>query len=433
MSVQELEIWFSCLDADIFPYGAVIKQFHQTGKHFVATELLKALTRVRSTLPRMCGSAASVQLLDQFLDTALDKWDGRYDYQTYLALKLLPLPTKDDLGPDTASADQQRDWLVVQLIFDALRFELAAADGRMELLPHMRPDARTTSKRCRLGLRAAVPPLRRLGLGRDEAATDPVAAACELCRAVDAALSPAERRTLQLSILPVFTVHDEYLFIRVLQLFETTFALLTVQLRAAVTALANSKALLALRRISTAEAMLHESAPLFSLLATMQVEAFRTFRTYTEGASAIQSRNYKMVESLCRVPDRSRLNSIAYHAVPEVRERVVAGQTTVDDAFEMARAANRLTLAECEDIDQALQQFAATLVQWRQTHYRLAVRMLGERPGTGYTEGTPYLKAVRTIPVFQSIGPVERRRVKPPRERKGRSRCHHEAPLEHSP
>jgi hypothetical protein len=29
--------------------------------------------------------------------------------------------------------------------------------------------------------------------------------------------------------------------------------------------------------------------------------------------------------------------------------------------------------------------------------------MLGERTGTGYTEGSPYLKAVQTIPVFPSL------------------------------
>jgi tryptophan 2,3-dioxygenase len=47
-------------------------------------------------------------------------------------------------------------------------------------------------------------------------------------------------------------------------------------------------------------------------------------------------------------------------------------------------------------------RFADTLLRWRETHYRLAVRMLGERPGTGYTEGTPYLRSVRKIPVFAS-------------------------------
>jgi tryptophan 2,3-dioxygenase len=47
--------------------------------------------------------------------------------------------------------------------------------------------------------------------------------------------------------------------------------------------------------------------------------------------------------------------------------------------------------------------FAAALRRWRQTHYRIAVRMLGTRSGTGYTEGTPYLDEVRKVPVFRSI------------------------------
>jgi hypothetical protein len=51
-----------------------------------------------------------------------------------------------------------------------------------------------------------------------------------------------------------------------------------------------------------------------------------------------------------------------------------------------------------------MRQFAATLLRWRRTHHGIAVRMLGERTGTGYTEGAPYLKEVQTIPVFLSLG-----------------------------
>ena len=47
-----------------------------------------------------------------------------------------------------------------------------------------------------------------------------------------------------------------------------------------------------------------------------------------------------------------------------------------------------------------MQRFETALLKWRQTHYRLAVRMLGQRRGTGYTEGVPYLQKTRTIPVF---------------------------------
>jgi tryptophan 2,3-dioxygenase len=50
-----------------------------------------------------------------------------------------------------------------------------------------------------------------------------------------------------------------------------------------------------------------------------------------------------------------------------------------------------------------MRAFSDTMLRWRHTHYRLAVRMLGERTGTGNTEGTPSLNAVRTVPVFRSV------------------------------
>jgi hypothetical protein len=33
--------------------------------------------------------------------------------------------------------------------------------------------------------------------------------------------------------------------------------------------------------------------------------------------------------------------------------------------------------------------------------------MLGDATGTGYTEGTPYLAAVRSIPVFTAVGAAD--------------------------
>jgi tryptophan 2,3-dioxygenase len=232
---------------------------------------------------------------------------------------------------------------------------------------------------------------------------DPIAGARRLWANLATDLSLADRRALQLTMLPVSVIHDEYQFIRVLQAFETTFALVAVQLHAAIGALTDGRSDLALPRIRVAETRLREAAPLWSLVATMQVEAFRAFREFTEGASAIQSRNYKLVESLCRQPDASRLDSAAYLSVPEVRQRVLAGQSTLDGAFAAARDAGRLSAGDLDDLEQAMREFAATLLRWRRTHYGLAVRMLGERTGTGYTEGSPYLKAVQAIPVFTSL------------------------------
>lgn len=403
--------WLSSYNADDFPYDAVVAEFHRVGKHLVATPLLEALAGVRTALPEVRGSVSGVRLLDRFLDAALDKWDGRYANPTYLGLSLLPLPSLDDRGhlhlQDITAVERQYDRLLVHLIADASRFEIAAAEGATDLLPQMRPDARTTAKRCRLALQIAGPAAERLGLSDGVDVADPIVGARRLWANVEADLSPAERRTLQLTMLPVSLIHDEYQFIRVLQSFEATFALVAVQLHTAIRALIDGEDNVALARINAAETALREAAPLFSLVATMQVAAFHTFREFTEGASAIQSRNYKLVESLCRQPDPSRRDSAAYRAVPEVRQRVLAGQATLDEAFTAARAADGLGSRDIDELEGAMRRFAATLLRWRRTHHGIAVRMLGERTGTGYTEGAAYLKAVRTIPVFLSLTPGE--------------------------
>jgi len=407
MSTAELDAWFYELDPEKFPYEAIVREFHSVGKHFVSPELLDSLARARSLLPQLNSPWPNVHTLACFLDTALDKPDGRYDYPTYLALSLLQLPSVDDPIDQTPFTRSRCDRLIVQLATDALHFELEAADGRTSLLPDLRPGPELQTKRYRLALRAVRPALARLSLDRRVTETDPEAAARQACAVVRSDMSFIERRALLLTALPVYTLHDEYMFLRVLQMYETTFSLLAVHLRAAAAELASRDVGHTVHFLDTAEQALREATPLFSMLATMQVESFRTFRDFTEGASAIQSRNYKIVESLCRQPDRDRVDSAAYQSVPEVRERVLAGQATIDDAFRQARDAGELSEEECGQLGAAMQRFAGTLLRWRNTHHRLAVRMLGDSPGSGYTEGAPYLGACRSLPVFESIGVPE--------------------------
>jgi tryptophan 2,3-dioxygenase len=391
--LPELAVWLSSPDPRTFPYDTVVTEFHRAGKHFVADELLVLLDGVRTMLAG--GSDPDGRLLARFLDIALDKWDGWYDNPSYLAVDLLPLP-----GTGDGSAAWQRDRLVALLVADTLRFELAAAERRTVLLPQMRPDARTTAKRCRLGLRAVGPALARLGLVADTTADHPLTAARHMCRVVADDLQPAEVRTLRLTMLPVSLVHDEYMFIRMLQSYETTFALMAVELTGAVAALADAQAAAAVRAVTAAERALPEAAPLWSLVATVQQEAFLSFREFTEGASAIQSRSYKRVESLCRRPDRSRLDSAAYRSVPDVRARVLAGEPNLDETLTAAHASGRLAPDEHDHVRSAMERLETALLKWRQTHYRLAVQMLGERRGTGYTEGVPYLERTRRLPLF---------------------------------
>jgi tryptophan 2,3-dioxygenase len=398
--MQALATWRSEPDPETFPYDAVVEEFHRVGKHFVDRGLLATLDAVRAAVRD--GSTPAGRRLVGFLDFALDKWDGRYDNPSYLAVDLLPLPGTGGGGHDLRHAAWQRDRLLAMLVADTLRFELAAAEGRTTVLPEMRPAARITAKRCRLGLRAVRPALERLGLGAGATASDPLVAAHDVCRTVAGVLTAAEARTLRLSVLPVSVIHDEYMFLRMLQAYETTFALMSVQLAAAVAALADDQPARAAEAIAAAERALHEAAPLWSFVATVQPQAFLAFREFTEGASAIQSRSYKTVESLCRRPDESRLDSPAYRSVPDVRERVLAGRPTLDEALAAAHASGRLTLDVHERVGSAMQRFETALLKWRQSHYRLAVKLLGRRPGTGYTEGVPYLEKTRGLRVFAS-------------------------------
>lgn len=88
----ELDLWLEALNADTFPYHFVIEEFHRKGKHFVQTELLEKLNTVRSMFAGVHGSSTNIKLLQCFLDATLDKWDGRYEYTTYLAISMLELP-----------------------------------------------------------------------------------------------------------------------------------------------------------------------------------------------------------------------------------------------------------------------------------------------------------------------------------------------------
>lgn len=401
--MQTVASWLADRDPHTFPYESVVREYRRVGKHFVNKELLSDLDKARAGLT---GQMARTGPLAPFLDTALDKYDGRYDYLTYIGLSLLPLPSRGTGAEDVTEALRQRDRLVSLLVTDALRFELTAIGSGPTFLPLMPPDDRTVTKRCRLGLRVTNVMLDRIGVGPSLTREEPVRATCDQCDAVLADSSAAERIALRLSMLPVYVIHDEYLFIRVLQSFEATFALLVVQLGAAVRALSGGDPLTAALLLDAARTALHESAPLFSLLATMRVESFRVFRQFTDGASAIQSENYKAMESLCRRPDDERLNSLAYHSVRVIRKRILEDPSpNLQDTYLAALAEDRITPTQAHALDTAMHRFGTVLGRWKVTHYHLASRMLGDATtGTGASEGTPYLRKVAQMPVFTHPG-----------------------------
>ncbi|MFJ3306333.1 tryptophan 2,3-dioxygenase [Streptomyces sp. NPDC086549] len=392
--VEELLAWAVPGKPAEFPYSRVLGHLRSVGKHFLATELLDLLSEVRDRLPTSEGQDGP-SFLRRFLDVVLDKHDDRYDYPSYTALCLLHRPA----AADWREALRSRDEVLLFLLADLIRFEQRALSDTPGAPHDMPPSPELVAKRARLAVRAMEPAaLRALPAGVVDAAAiaavpgrtpgGPLAA--EILRTA----TPEQALMLTASVQPVYVLHDEYLFLRTLQAFETTFTFMSSALATAVRRLDGNRPAEAAELVGAVAEVLKESLPLFSLLATMRPEAFRIFREFTEGASAIQSAGYKTFESLCSTPSLARLASSAYTSVPRVRERVMNGQATVQGTWHALIAAHGPDAADDAALRAAADRLESVHQRWKQTHYRLAVRMIGERSGTGYTQGVPYLAAV---------------------------------------
>ncbi|WP_051838283.1 hypothetical protein [Streptomyces sp. NRRL WC-3742] len=405
---DELAQWCLTGTERTFPYPALLAHLRTVGKHFLEPALLERLAACRTRrLPAEDGTNGTDGMsgfLSRFLDVVLDKYDDRYDYPSYTALELLRRPPSGDWR----KLRHRRDRLVLLLLADLVDFERKALEGHPEDPAEMLPDARVLDKRRRLAVRVMEPPaLRVLAPGTVDpgavAATPGRTCPGALADAVRSTLTGDERLLLSASLQPVYVLHDEYLFLRVLQSFEATFTFMSGALAFAVRQLHGEEPGEAAPAVAAVADVLKESLPLFSLLATMQPESFRIFRQFTDGASAIQSEGYKTFESLCSTPLRARLDSAAFTSVPRVRAAVLEGRETVQGTWHDVAASGWLKEADATAVRAAATQLESVHQRWKQTHYRLAVRMIGERTGTGSTDGVPYLEAVIANRLFPSL------------------------------
>lgn len=391
--INQLDDWLNGRISAPLPMAEILQAFHDYGKQFVDKALLQRLDGVRQRL------AASQLLANTWigaaLATLLDKYDDKYDYYSYLALDLL------NWEENATGNEALLDWRLTLLTFDIMRFEFAALSGNENWLPRIPSDEKLASMRGRRLLRAMQAALERQQLTPHNVESGVITEISNLWSQIDARMSETDRLRLNYSLLPVDKVHDEYLFLRILQTFETVFSWLAVSLnqviRLGTTDIHQSHHL-----IERCHQRLCEASLLFPLLSSLRVEAFRDFRTHTEGASAIQSHSYKTVESLCRTPSKERINSIAYISVPEVRNRVLQQSETIDSVYLNMGQTASISPSDLAVFSQAMNAFEFELKKWRQSHYGIAVKMLGVSPGTGYTEGTPYLNEVRHIAVFEA-------------------------------
>ncbi|MET9323638.1 tryptophan 2,3-dioxygenase family protein [Streptomyces sp. NPDC003038] len=339
--------------------------------------------------------------LNAFLDCMLDKHEGRFWNRTYLALPVLELLMEE--RHSALSADR----MSTMLMSDVVRFEIKAAGGSREGPGRGRPDPATLGPRLRHALRFVTE-----GLGRSEAGDLPSRTAhmpqSRLEDLVDHLPPPPATdawRWIDVTVQPVYVLHDEYFFIRVLQTHEMLFTAISADMKAAIGALRAGHLEEGVERIDHAVAMFERAAALFRIVATMRAEQFSAFRQYTQGASAIQSEQYKRFESLCGVPPVPRLRSVAFTSVPAVQaEAEHAGHDTVTQAYLDLRGEGGSGRAEWNRLDAALSRLESRHQRWKSAHRSLAVRMLGDAHGSGYTDGVPYLTQCLGNRLFWQLG-----------------------------
>lgn len=366
---------------------SVTEHVRRKGKHFLSDRTLVRLSDIR----RRHGT--SRPLLSAFLDCALDKYEGRFQNRTYLALPVL------ELLMDDRHAALSADRMATLLMADVVRFEIEAAAGSPERPGRELPDAATLSTRLRHALRLVTTGPGQRGPGQPEAddlpsrlAHTPRSRLEDLAERLPRPPATKCARWFDVTVQPVSVVHDEYFFIRVLQTHEMQFTAIATAMKKVIGELRAGNPEGAVEVMDHVVAMFERAATLFRVVATMRAEQFSAFRQYTQGASAVQSEQYKRFESLCGVPPVPRLRSSAFTSVPVVRaEAEDPGHDTVTRAYLDLRNEGRFDRARWNRLDTAVSRLESGHQRWKSAHRGLAARMLGDAHGSGYTDGVPYL------------------------------------------
>jgi tryptophan 2,3-dioxygenase len=382
--IDEIDRW-SAGDA---PDGVALAQLitahsRAIGKHFLSVPILTRLSEIR----RQHG--ARDEFLDAFLDGVLDKFEGRYYNRTYLALPLLEKICDDPqsgLDPERLSA---------LLMADVVRHETdtAAKESSSD-----RPDPKTLRKRVTHALRF-------VASCRD--ADNEVGRDLDLGEVLESLPAlPATRAGdwFDMSVQPVYVAHDEYFFMRALQAHEMVFTTLAIDISAATTSLRGGRFEEAVSHLEHANKVFARAAMLFRLVATMRPAHFHAFREFTQGASAIQSEQYKRFEIACGAPTVERLSSDAFTNVPAVQAEAVAGKDNLSAAYLDARRDGVFAPDQWEILDAVLTRLEAAHQRWKGTHHSMASRMLGDAAGSGYTTGVPYLQKCIDNRLFRQLG-----------------------------
>jgi tryptophan 2,3-dioxygenase len=205
--------------------------------------------------------------------------------------------------------------------------------------------------------------------------------------------------------------HDETLFIVIHQVYELWFKLMLHEIDEAKRLVARdrlAKATRLLRRVGQIQRILVEQ---IHVLETMRPYDFLAFRYNLNPASGFQSLQFREVEIVLGMGDPAVLQHMSCST--EERERIEGRfrEPTIPDVYDALLERRGFSRRDAEwrvaavtaiygepgrhadlvALSEALIDLDEWLSLWRFHHLQMVERMIGEKPGTGGSEGVAYL------------------------------------------
>ncbi|MDF9815310.1 hypothetical protein [Streptomyces sp. SPB162] len=387
---REVSVWRGMMEGNSgetgtpcsFPFREIITYYRSAGRMAADPSLVASLRE----LPAAASGRDPV--LPGWLRMAVDQEDG--DYATYFGAELYE---RHGGGP--------KDAVIAALVADLVFLEAQvlcsdAGDGRqltrtkaaVQALAGLRDLAPDHGPRG--GPIDAVDLSALLSGNLDDAKFGELAGSA--AAVVSAAVPAATRHVVDITLLPTTPMHDEQMFLRIIQVFEILYAHLAQDLTRATALLDQGDIDATCAVLAKADGRLRATRTLFRVLTTMPSEAFSVIRDNTDGRSAIQSRSHRRVELLSAPPPAT--------TAPPSREPAPAEAAgpTLQEAF--LRREPLLSGPEAHRLTAALRALDGSWTTAKRTHWGITLKIIGSVPGTGGTSGADYLEAKSQVPLF---------------------------------
>ncbi|NUU64784.1 tryptophan 2,3-dioxygenase [Enterobacteriaceae bacterium BIT-l23] len=223
--------------------------------------------------------------------------------------------------------------------------------------------------------------------------------------------------TLQQPKSPHSEHRNENLFIITHQTYELWFKQLIIEIHHVIDSISTGEIAAAINTMQRITIIMQTIVDQISIIETLKSHEFQRFRNYLGSASGFQSWQFAGIEALLGKPDNKKLQQ--YQCDNEIQKKLAAiirpvslrevvceqligagipGQDNkkVIKTMLESPSCESILLNQLLDLDSLLQK-------WRYRHVKLVERIIGQRTGTGGSDGISYLKSTLFTPIFEEL------------------------------